>query len=238
MSEGEVGWFVCLITGVSKPVKENNNAEENGNRGIPRKKWGKRTTGVPKKQSDVKRTIVLASSQPIKVLLLMNAGEDDNIVSAAEKAIKSRRLLDSSDLIDEKGLRKRFEFVCMLGPIPNKTLAHQILASWERSRGSISRTTTACIIANLFNIKFSINWEVLLDTKSRNRKVHVINSSIKGDSTLYIYTPQESSNSVTIGSTLDFISPSPSLIEKRNEVCVKEEHQIRPLSVIKKEKKS
>jgi hypothetical protein len=215
----EVNWFVCLIAGVSKQVKENNAIEENENF-APRKRSGRASSTVPKKQSDVKRTIVLASPQPTKVLLLMNSGEDDNIVSAAEKAIpKSRSIIETSNSMIEEGLRNRFGFVCMLGPIPDKMMALRILATWEKSRGSISRTNTASILAKMYNIKFSINWEMLLATSPHNRKVHVIDSSIEGESTLYIYTPRNSA-------TED---------EKKTEVYVKEEYHIRPLCAIKKE---
>jgi hypothetical protein len=206
-------WFICLITGVAKSNKDHCGYQEINEKGTSKKK----KKGM-KKQTDVKRTIVLASTQPVKVLFLMNSGEDDNIVSAAEKAINSRRLSEPV-LSSEKGLRKRFEIVCMLGPILDKSLTHKILAGWEKYRGSISRTTIAETIAARFNIKFSINWEILLETKMHNRKVLVLDSQIDGGSTLYVYAPHSSER-----------------IEKKDEnMAIKEEHQIRP--VIKKEKK-
>jgi len=197
-----LNWFICLITGVSKISKENqqfyddgDNNEDNNNSdndlNQPRKESKSKKTKVKiKKQSEVKRTIVLASSQPTKVLFLMNSGEDDNIVSAAEKAINSKRLTEVS-IVEEKGLRKRFEFVCILGPVTDRLLAHQILAGWEKYRGSISRTTIAASIAIQFSIRFSINWKILLETKYYDRKVKVLSSDISGKSLLYIYNKNE-----------------------------------------------
>lgn len=209
-NSSSLSWFICLITGVSKFSKENhrfyddrdeggsgneygndymnnsNNDNDKTNRGTQSAK----STVKIKKQPEVKRTIVLASSQPTKVLFLMNSGEDDNIVSAAEKAINSKRLTEIT-IAEEKGLRKRFEFVCMLGPVTDRLLAHQILAGWEKYRGSISRTTIAASIAVQFNIKFSINWDILLETKYYGRRVEVLSSDISGKTLLYIYNKNE-----------------------------------------------
>lgn len=197
-----LNWFICLITGVSKTSKENqpfyedvdnNEDNNNGDNDLNQARKGsknKKTKVKIKKQAEVKRTIVLASSQPTKVLFLMNSGEDDNIVSAAEKAINSKRLTEIG-AVEEKGLRKRFEFVCMLGPVTDRFLAHQILAGWEKYRGSISRTTIAASIAIQFSIKFSINWKILLETKYYDRKVKVLSSDISGKSLLYIYNKNE-----------------------------------------------
>jgi hypothetical protein len=205
-----VNWFICLITGVSKFSKENHrfyddygegergneygkdcmDNNNNNNNGVNRETQGVKSTVKIKKQPEVKRTIVLATPQPTKVLFLMNSGEDDNIVFAAEKAINSKRLTEIT-ITEEKGLRKRFEFVCMLGPVTDRLLAHQILAGWEKYRGSISRTTVAASIAVQFNIKFSINWDILLETKYYGRRVEVLSSDISGKTLLYIYNKNE-----------------------------------------------
>lgn len=201
-------WFICMITGITKMNKKPN--DENI---FLKKEKGK----LPKKQSEVKRTIVLLSQHPKEVLSLMNAREDDNIVTAAEKAINSRALLESS-LIGEKGLRKRFEIVCMLGPVMDRTLALGILAGWEKYRGSISRTIVAKHIAMKYGINLSIGWKSILETKLYNRKLAVVDSQLDGETTLYIYTPLSSSKS-----------------EKKdeNQTSTIEEYQIRPM--IKKE---
>lgn len=211
MEETEIkeNWFICMITGITKTNKKSIDFQGNDENIVSKKERGK----SPKKQSEVKRTIVLASEHPKDVLSLMNAGEDDNIVTAAEKAIRSKAL-SSSNLHSEKGLQKRFEFVCMLGPVTNKRLALCILASWERYRGSISRTIIAKNIAILCGVKFSIGWKSLLETETYNRKVAVVSSELTGDTTLYIYKPHSST-----------------AIEKKDEkqTILQEEYQIRPM---------
>lgn len=206
-------WFICMITGITKTNKKSIDFQGNNENVISKKERGK----SPKKQSEVKRTIVLLSQHPKEVLTLMNAGEDDNIVTAAEKAINSKALLNPN-LLSEKGLQKRFEFVCMLGPLMDRHFAVCILASWEKYRGSISRTIIAKYIAVMFDIKFSIKWTSLLETKTHNRKVAVLDSELTGDTTLYIYKPRSLNRT-----------------EKKDErqITLQEEHQIRP--IIKKE---
>lgn len=115
------------------------------------------------------RTIVLATWLPISVLNFMNLCEENNIVIAATKALKSIQVLSTQkgvglSLIDNENiiLQPKFNIACMIGPLTDVILVKQILRFWEQhSRGQPSRTILAGEIVKKFRLDFSINFHSL-----------------------------------------------------------------------------
>lgn len=170
-SSKEITWFFCLI-GYSKRLRTGT------------------TSLTTYKKSLENRTIVLASWVPLRILKLMNAGEDDQIVAAATKAISSPTLNDTG-FKHYKGLPKRFEFVCVLGEIAGEENARRIMEKWEKaSRGRQPRTIYAHSLAHEFSLRFSINFDALLRISQANRCVRVVRSTLNGPTLLFVYKPK------------------------------------------------
>ena len=114
------------------------------------------------RNATINRTIVLGSIAPNRVLEDMNGGEDDNIVTAANKARGSPTLLQRVVPV-ATDLNPRFEIVCIMGPISSRYQTSAILEEWEKcSRGQYSRTCLGSMLASRHNLSFSINIDALL----------------------------------------------------------------------------
>ena len=142
------------------------------------------------RNASINRTIVLGSVAPIRVLEFMNGGEDDNIVTAANRALSAPTLLKRSAQTS-KDLNPRFEIVCIMGPICNRMLTSSILEKWEKfSRGQYSRTYLGSVLAKDHQLGFSVNVEALLGLEKHNLKTRIV-ATTPTSTKLYFYHPTE-----------------------------------------------
>jgi hypothetical protein len=143
----ELNWFAVLVSFVQKKSIFNLQAEDKD-----------------KKNKKNNRTFVFGSWAPLAVLNRMNASGEDNIHTAATKAVNAVPSYISSF----KGQRyqsylgedrnKKFDIICIIGPIRDKKLTEQVIHEWERtSRGQHPRTITGYHLALKYELEFSIN---------------------------------------------------------------------------------
>ena len=143
------------------------------------------------RNATINRTIVLGSVAPNRVLEFMNGGEDDNIVTAANRALSSPTLLKRSIPI-VKELNPRFEIVCIMGPIPNRTQTSIILEKWEKcSRGQYSRTYLGSVLAKDHKLGFAVNIEALLGLEKFNLKTRIVSTTETGTSLEFYHPPEK-----------------------------------------------
>lgn len=164
------GWFVFLVA----HTKKRNNGIKNPNE--------------KKKQTQMNRTVAMASVVPLNVLELMNVGEEEDVVSSALKIVKSSNLFNVESS-KKKGLRDRFEIISIFGPVEDETTASILLSRVELKRGSRSRTCGASILSRHLALQFSMNVDAILGLSEFNLKSHIVNTSMVNGTTIYVYTP-------------------------------------------------
>lgn len=156
---GELQWFLCLFGNV------------------------RRSDGASAAKS-TNRTVIVMTLKPCALLTLMNASTENYIADAAEKAsqllhTKCERICSS---MPES---KRFDFLCVLGPISDVKVAKKITRKWIQSRGGPPRTTRAQQLAERYNIDFVPNPKAVYGLNNLDVDVKVLESA-EGRATLEI----------------------------------------------------
>lgn len=141
-------------------------------------------------QKSRNHTIILGNVFPMRLIAQMNRGEEDNIVTAASKALADPQMLMRSSPTAVE-LHPRFEAVCMMGPIPSREITTNIMIRWERqSRGKGSRTYIGCMIAIETKYQFSVNLNALLELNDTPFTCRILNTTPK-NTTIEICTKQQ-----------------------------------------------
>lgn len=154
-AEKELNWFICLFGNVHKSLKPDGSVSKSTN-----------------------RTVIVMTAKPIALLTLMNASEENGIADAADKA--SKLLNTQCDrMYDGMTMPRRFDWICILGPISDRKLAHRITHEWIKSRGGFPRATCAQNLATRYGIDFNLNIEALYASSDLSVDVEIIETDAK-----------------------------------------------------------
>ncbi len=153
VEKGKLQWFVCLITYTQNGIVDPSAKDT-------------------QKSSLSNRTILVGTWVPMRLLELMNSYEDENIVSAAEKALKSPKLLSADMVLDlrdddfeeiKQSTIPRYKHACIVGPITDFDYTGTVVKFWEKtSRGQKSRAGRGYGLAMWYNIGVGLNVKHLL----------------------------------------------------------------------------
>ena len=155
-AEKELNWFICLFGNVHKSL---------------------RLDGTVSKSTN--RTVIVMTAKPLALLTLMNASEENGIADAADKASKLLRT-QCDRMYDGMTMPRRFEFICILGPIFDYSLARSITNEWIKSRGGFPRATCAQNLAIRYNIEFNVNIEAIYALSDLNVDVEILEKDVRG----------------------------------------------------------
>lgn len=153
----ELEWFLCLFGNVSQ---------------------SRRGDGSRSKATN--RTVIVQTAKPLAMLTLMNASEENGIADAADKASK---LLNTECEKMYSGMEmppKRFDYLCILGPMSDHALAQRITHEWVRSRGGYPRSTYGQDLARHYGIKCHVNMEAVYALNNLDVSVVVLESDHTG----------------------------------------------------------
>jgi hypothetical protein len=156
MSE-ELEWFLCLFGNVRNSMRADGSSSKATN-----------------------RTVIVLTAKPLALLTLMNASEENGIADAADKASK---LLNTACEKMYSGMEMpphRFEFICVLGPVADFSLAQRITHEWIRSRGGYPRATCAQDLSRRYGIGFHVNMEAIYALTNLDVSVVVLESDSSG----------------------------------------------------------
>lgn len=125
------------------------------------------------------RTVIVLTAKPVALWTLMNAGEENEIADAAEKA---KTLLNTccEKMFNEDKIPKRFEMLCSIGPISDYVLAEKITQEWIKSRGPGPRAAYAETLATRYNFKFIMHFEAFFALSDVTVKVKILSSDESG----------------------------------------------------------
>lgn len=158
-----IEWFACLFGNVHQSLND-------------------------KESKSANRTVIVLTAFPTILLDLMNAGEEDDVPTAAEKAIKLLNLACTKICCDKVSV-KRFNIISMIGPIDDPNVAEEIQLKWTTSRGGLPRTTRGRHLAAQYNLNFCVNYYMLLSVDEDKYTIIAVSADSKG--TILVIFPKE-----------------------------------------------
>lgn len=156
-------WFVCVITYTKNTLLKR---------------------GIKKAEN---RTVVVASWMPVRLINFMNLCEENDIVTAVRKTLRSPQMLLTQTSLSEEHydtviLQPKFKIASIIGPMCNIDFVFRLMRYLEQnSRGQPSRTILAGELVKKFNLNFSINFYSLFGVDPTKYVIDVIELSKSGD---------------------------------------------------------
>lgn len=121
-----------------------------------------------KTKKDIKQNVLLLTWAPQKILAIMNYNQIQNISRATEFAIQSfPRFLEINIAPPQE---EKFDFLCMVGPIGDKSKANLIYSRWNKSKDFYEKLVQGKELALQHRLNFSYHLFIFLKCIIVDRK--------------------------------------------------------------------